>query len=91
MRAKWALEFGYVLQEPESGESVASGRREDIGWVGFRNLAVAIHDFVIPNRTCRLLMYQVRLAAGLLRPDVQFKRSISLIRYFLLNPCIDGP
>lgn len=36
-------------------------------------------------------MYQVRLAAGLLRPDVQFKRSVSPIRYFLLNPSIDGP
>lgn len=42
------------------------------------------------NHTCRSLMYQVRLAAGLLRPHVQFKRNTSLIRYLLLNPCIDG-
>lgn len=60
-----------------------------VGGLGISSLA--IQRFRIPNRTCRSLMYQVRLAAGLLRPDVQFKRSVSPIRYFLLNPSIDGP
>lgn len=61
--------------------------------IGDRRLGICSRysRFHIANRTCRSLMYQVRLAAGLLRPDVQFKRSISSIRYFLLNPCIDGP
>lgn len=61
---------------------------------GWRRLAEAVEEEhkvgVYQTHTCWSLMYQVRLAAGLLRPDVQFKRSISSIRYFLLSPCIDG-
>lgn len=65
------------------------GKTHRVRGLGISSLA--IQRFRIPNRTCRSLMYQVRLAAGLLRPDVQFKRSVSPIRYFLLNPSIDGP
>lgn len=79
-----AREPGYI---PERGQGGKTYRI--VGGLGISSLA--IQRFRIPNRTCRSLMYQVRLAAGLLRPDVQFKRSVSPIRYFLLNPSIDGP
>lgn len=85
---------GCILQEPENRGLYIYTWREGkahriVGGLGISSLA--IQRFRIPNRTCRSLMYQVRLAAGLLRPDVQFKRSVSPIRYFLLNPSIDGP